>query len=70
MRSRIELSCRARHYCRRCVPAWRSLHGDRAAVTAIEYALIAGIMAAAVVASVTAIGTDLAHMFGTVAQGL
>ena len=46
---------------------WRD---DRAA-TAIEYSLIAGIIALAVVAGSTTIGTKLsAHYFGPVAAGL
>ena len=55
---------------RRCASALKTLYVDRAGVTVIEYALIAGIMAAAVAASVPAIGTNLARMFSSVAQGL
>ena len=70
MRSRTKPSCCARGCCRRLRAALGDLQGDRAGVTVIEYALIAGIMAAAVAASVPAIGTNLSHMFGAVAQGL
>ena len=46
------------------------LRADRGAITAIEYALIAGIMAVAVAFSVPALGTHLSQMFTAVGQGL
>jgi pilus assembly protein Flp/PilA len=43
---------------------------DSRAVTAIEYAMIAAIMAVAVVGSVTSMGPHLAGMFSTVSAEL
>jgi len=42
----------------------------RRAVTAVEYAIIAGVLAVVIVASVTAIGPDLAKIFNKVATPL
>jgi pilus assembly protein Flp/PilA len=50
--------------------AVRRIFADRTGATAIEYALIAGVIAAAIVGAVTAIGTSLAGIFnnlGTIA---
>ncbi len=44
--------------------------GDRRAVTAVEYAIIAGVLAAVIVASVTAIGPELSNTFNKVATPL
>ncbi len=43
---------------------------DRRAVTAVEYAIIAGVLAAVIVASVTAIGPELSNTFNKVATPL
>ena len=47
-----------------------ALRRDQRAVTAIEYALIAGVMVVALVVSVPAIGTSLASIFGSVSSHL
>jgi pilus assembly protein Flp/PilA len=41
-------------------------HGDRG-TTAIEYALIAGLIAVVIVAAVTAVGTGVNNLFNAVA---
>jgi pilus assembly protein Flp/PilA len=43
---------------------------DERAATAIEYALIAGLISIAIVASATAIGTKLSSKFNAVASNL
>jgi len=43
---------------------------DRSAVTAVEYAIIAGVMVTAIVVSVPAIGPELRIIFNNVAQSL
>ncbi len=48
------------------LPLWR----ERRAVTAIEYALIASIMAFSILLGVTHIGQSLRVMFSNVASGL
>ncbi|MBI3709718.1 MAG: Flp family type IVb pilin [Proteobacteria bacterium] len=43
----------------------RRLHGDEAGVTAIEYGLIAGAIAIAIIAAVIAVGGDVKGLFNT-----
>ncbi len=43
---------------------------DRRGVTAVEYAIIAGIMVVAIIISLPAIGPELANTFSAVAQKL
>jgi len=43
---------------------------DRSGATAIEYGLIAALMAVAAVATMTPVGTNLPGIFGTVASSL
>ncbi len=43
---------------------------DQSGVTAIEYGLIASLIAVAIVATVTLVGTDLNNTFSTVASNL
>jgi pilus assembly protein Flp/PilA len=43
---------------------------DTCGVTAIEYALIAGLIAIAAIAAFTAVGTDLSDTFSSVASQL
>ena len=43
---------------------------DQSGVTAIEYGLIASLIAVAIVASLIAVGTDLNTMFGLIATKL
>ena len=44
----------------------KKLAGNRNGATAIEYGLIAGLVAVAIVAAVTLTGTNLSSLFGTV----
>lgn len=46
---------------------WLALKTDRRAVTALEYGLIASLVAVAIVTGVTALGTNLGAMFSAVA---
>jgi pilus assembly protein Flp/PilA len=46
------------------------LIGDNRGVTAIEYALIAALIAVAAIAAFTAVGTDLSNTFSYVASQL
>ena len=46
------------------------LKSDRRGVTALEYGLIAGLIAVVIIAAVTALGTDLSALFGKVSAGL
>jgi pilus assembly protein Flp/PilA len=43
---------------------------DRRAVTALEYGLIAGLIAVVIIAAVTTLGTDLASKFTAVGAAL
>jgi pilus assembly protein Flp/PilA len=43
---------------------------DRSGATAIEYGLIAALIAVAAVATMTTVGTNLTAVFGTVASSL
>ena len=49
---------------------WMQLKTDRRAVTAIEYGLIASLVAVAIVTAVTALGTGLGTAFTTVTSKL
>jgi pilus assembly protein Flp/PilA len=44
--------------------------GDRKGVTALEYGLLAGLIAVAIIASVTLLGTTIAGLFGKVSTAL
>ena len=46
------------------------LHDDRRGVTALEYGLLAGLIAVALIASLTAINGSLTTMFNTVSSNL
>ncbi|SIO57294.1 Flp family type IVb pilin [Paraburkholderia phenazinium] len=41
---------------------------DNKGVTAIEYGLIAGLIALAIVGTITTVGTDLSGLFSTIAS--
>jgi pilus assembly protein Flp/PilA len=43
-----------------------NLADDQSGATAIEYGLIAGLIAVAIIAAVSLIGTDLNGLFGTI----
>ncbi len=45
---------------------FRTLVGNRDGATAIEYGLIAGLIAVAIVVVVTALGTNLSSLFSTI----
>ena len=44
-----------------------AVYGDRKGVTAVEYGLIAGLIAVAIIAAITTLGTNLSGMFNKVA---
>jgi pilus assembly protein Flp/PilA len=44
--------------------------GDRKGVTALEYGLLAGLIAVAIIASVTLLGTTIAGLFGTISTAM
>ena len=46
---------------------WLSLKADRRGVTALEYGLIAALVAGAIVTAVTTLGTSISSEFTTVA---
>lgn len=48
----------------------RALYGDESGVTAIEYGLIAGAIAVAIIVAVLALGEDIAEMFETTSGAL
>ena len=47
-----------------------ALGRDQSGVTAIEYGLIAGAIAVAIIATVIALGGDIANLFGTTGSAL
>jgi pilus assembly protein Flp/PilA len=47
-----------------------ALKADKRAVTAIEYALIAALIAVVIIAAVTSVGTNISAEFNTVASKL
>jgi pilus assembly protein Flp/PilA len=54
---------------KRCQTIFRLIEDDRA-VTAIEYALIAALIAVAAIAAFTLVGTNLSSTFSTIASQL
>jgi pilus assembly protein Flp/PilA len=48
----------------------RSVMTDRKGVTAMEYGLIASLVAVVIIVGVTAVGTNLNTLFGTIATNL
>ena len=50
--------------------AWLSLRTDERGVTALEYSLIAGLIAVVIVTAVTTLGTNLASQFTSVSNAL
>ncbi len=52
------------------IKIWLELKADRRAVTALEYGLIAALIAVAIVSSVTALGTKLGAVFNNAASSL
>ena len=50
--------------------AWVELKTDRRAVTALEYGLIAGLVAVVIVTAVSTFGTALSVRFSTIASAV
>ena len=48
----------------------KALKDDESGATAIEYGLIAALIAVVIITAVTLVGTDLTNMFGSVSSGL
>jgi pilus assembly protein Flp/PilA len=51
-------------------PLLKRLRRDAGGVTAVEYGLIAGLIAVAIIAVVTTLGSDLTNLFNDVSDGL
>ena len=49
---------------------WLELKTDRRAVTALEYGLIAALIAVGITASLTALGTSLTNLFTKISTSL
>lgn len=49
---------------------WKRLASDDAGATAIEYGLIAALIAVAIIAAATSVGTSLSSTFSNVANSL
>lgn len=49
---------------------FRTFLTDDSGVTAIEYGLIAGLIAVVIIAVITTVGTDLTNLFNNVSGGL
>jgi len=62
--------CRAKYRSALRMLSRPAIMADRRAITAVEYAIIAGIMVFAIVISVPTIGPSLANIFSAVAQKL
>jgi pilus assembly protein Flp/PilA len=52
------------------IGTFRRLRGDTSGVTAIEYGLIAGAIAVAIIATVIALGGDIKNLFATTGSAL
>ncbi len=52
------------------VKTYLRLKQDERAVTALEYALIAGLIAVVIITAVTTLGTQLTSVFNTVGSGI
>jgi pilus assembly protein Flp/PilA len=50
--------------------AWKKLNIDQRAVTAMEYGLIAALVAVVIIGAVTTMGTKLNAVFGTINSSL
>jgi pilus assembly protein Flp/PilA len=55
---------------RRALSTVRHLNADRRAVTAIEYALIAALIAVVIIGAVTTLGSSVSSTFNTVSSEL
>ncbi len=52
------------------VKTWLELKTDTRAVTALEYGLIAALIAGVLIAALTTLGGDLSTIFGTISTGV
>jgi pilus assembly protein Flp/PilA len=52
------------------VKTWLELKTDKRAVTALEYGLIAALIAGVIVTAVTALGTNISATFTTIASDI
>lgn len=50
--------------------SWKKLNIDQRAVTAMEYGLIAALVAVVIIGAVTTMGTRLSTVFGTINSSL
>lgn len=50
--------------------AFLAVYNDRKGVTAVEYGLIAGLIAVAIIGAISLVGTDLTGLFNKVANNL
>ncbi len=57
------------HRLSKSIAQWLKLDDERG-VTAIEYGLIAALIALAIIVGITAVGTNLAALFNTIAGNL
>ena len=48
----------------------RRLRKDEGGATAIEYGLIAALIAVIIIAAITLVGTDLSNMFNTISNSI
>ncbi len=55
---------------KRANQVWSRLKADRTAVTALEYGLIAALIAAVIVGAVAAVGGNISSTFGTIAGSI
>lgn len=49
---------------------WLALKTDRSAVTALEYGLIAALIAGVIITAVTALGTDISATFTSIGKAV
>ncbi len=52
------------------IKTWLELKVDRRAVTALEYGLIAALIAVVIIGAVTAVGTKLTATFTTISKSI
>ncbi len=52
------------------IKTWASLRTDRRAVTALEYAIIAGIIVAVIALGFGVMATDISNKFNSIGTGL
>ena len=66
----VRLADRLQRTVARSRPFLASLRQDRSGVTAIEYALIGGLIAVVIVAVVTTVGTDVSNLYNSIGAGV